>query len=444
MKKSTTTLKISANEVPLNEALKILHLCFGTEQSFSQRITPILLGKPGNGKTSLVSQFAKEVNEKREPGSPEWEVCSFRLNQVDPTDLKGVPIPEDNGSGRSIVKFTPSDNLPLLGYPDSARGKNIILFFDELPQATPVIQNLAANMIDGVVGDYSLDPKRTFIVAAGNRKQDFAATFDIPKNVVSRICWIDVATSFSEWKDWAINGGLNPDILGFLEERPSFFNQDPQQDVVCYGTPRTWHKVSDIFTYYTSVNPNWKIDPKGESSYVLETTIAGLLGPGIAKELVNFSRTLAKEYSITDIIEGKSVPIVNQPDQAFSLILQACYIIGGILEKATNKVANEKGYTNYQELKSSMTISSYALAELVNDNLKEDSKKIQNLFAYFEATGKVEYLTLLFKNLPKTCGPLLTSLATGTKSESWIKIREFLKKYAAIRSRLEKEVSSVS
>ncbi len=50
------------------------------------RVPVFLWGAPGIGKSSIVAQVADEH---------ELEVVDLRLSQLAPTDLRGLPVPED-------------------------------------------------------------------------------------------------------------------------------------------------------------------------------------------------------------------------------------------------------------------------------------------------------------------------------------------------------------
>ena len=77
-----------------------------------------MLGKPGQGKTAAVDQVVNEYQQEN-PGKKVlyW---SLRLNQCDPTDIKGVPLYAKTPSGLDICKFAVPDMFPIQGVPDSA------------------------------------------------------------------------------------------------------------------------------------------------------------------------------------------------------------------------------------------------------------------------------------------------------------------------------------
>ena len=123
----------------------------------------MIWGAPGIGKSSVVSAVANKNN---------LEFIDIRLSQLAPTDIRGLPEPRDGISYWCPRIFT------------SVRKG--ILFFDEVNMAPPAIQGIAQQLIlDRQVGSYKV-PDGWFIWAAGNRKEDHAAVFDMPAPLSNR------------------------------------------------------------------------------------------------------------------------------------------------------------------------------------------------------------------------------------------------------------------
>lgn len=338
---SVTIIKLSQ----ASEACKDL---MNTERQEGVRNTPLFLGPPGQGKSAIVEQFVNNLNLEREErfataiaagktsteaaevAGPEWTCVSYRLAQCDPTDLKGVPVYVKMENGAEMCSFAPPQIFPMIGLPDSAGGKNVVIFLDELPQANPTIQNLAANIIDGKVGDYIIDMSRSFIVCAGNRKQDHAATYDIPRNVGNRLIRFDVRTSFDEWERWAMGEKLHPMVIGFLKDKQSMFNEPPPEEGYIYGTPRSWHKVSCQMKYMVD---RW-FDEQSLGLYLAQGTV----GIASATAFYQFAKAMKNQFSVDDIMAGKAVrvPTTEQRDILFSLVLEATYRINNWVEEVVS------------------------------------------------------------------------------------------------------------
>jgi MoxR-like ATPase len=177
----------------------------------------MIWGAPGIGKSSIVAQVAARHR---------LEFIDVRLSQLAPTDLRGLPVPEN---GRS--RWYPPEFLP-----EGGRG---ILFLDELNMAPPAMQGIAQQLIlDRKVGSYTV-PEGWFIWAAGNRKEDRAAVFDMPTPLANRFLHLEVLPDFDSFKAYSLSTGLNEQVLAFLAFRPTLLHkQDPQQPA--WPSPRSW------------------------------------------------------------------------------------------------------------------------------------------------------------------------------------------------------------
>ena len=122
------------------------------------KISTMIWGAPGIGKSSIVSQVARQHN---------IDFVDVRLSQLAPTDLRGLPVAEDG-----ISKWYPPEFLP-------TEGKGI-LFMDELNMAPPALQGVAQQLILDRRGRFLCRSEHWFVWAAGNRKEDRAAVFDMP------------------------------------------------------------------------------------------------------------------------------------------------------------------------------------------------------------------------------------------------------------------------
>lgn len=187
------------------------------------KISTMIWGAPGIGKSSIVAQTAADND---------LEFIDVRLSQLAPTDLRGLPVAEEGMS-----KWYPPEFLPRSG-----KG---ILFLDELNMAPPALQGVAQQLVlDRQVGSYRV-PKDWFVWAAGNRKEDRAAVFDMPAPLANRFIHLQVEPDFESFKTYALTLGICEQILAFLSFRPSLLHRfDPQQSA--YPTPRSWVMASQL------------------------------------------------------------------------------------------------------------------------------------------------------------------------------------------------------
>jgi MoxR-like ATPase len=196
------------------------------------KISTMIWGAPGIGKSSIVSQIAKENR---------FDFVDIRLSQLAPTDLRGLPV-ADNG----LSKWYPPEFLP-------HQGQGII-FLDELNMAPPAMQGVAQQLIlDRQVGSYIV-PDGWYVWAAGNRKEDRAAVFDMPAPLANRFLHLQVEIDFESFKSYALAIGVDEQILAFLSYRPSLLHKiDPQQPAWC--SPRSWVMASQLHQAGLQIDP---------------------------------------------------------------------------------------------------------------------------------------------------------------------------------------------
>ncbi len=223
----------------------------------------MLWGPPGIGKSSIVADVARQH---------ELRLVDVRLSQLAPTDLRGLPVAE-NGTSR----WFPPEFLPTDG-----RG---ILFLDEINMAPPAMQGIAQQLIlDRQVGSYRV-PEGWFIWAAGNRKSDRAAVFEMPSALANRFIHLDLAPDFDSFKAWGLRTGLSEQVLAFLAFRPTLLHQiDAQRPA--WPSPRSWAMADRLRRADLAVEP--------------------AIGPGAAGEFEAFCLVYDRLPDLAPILEGKS------------------------------------------------------------------------------------------------------------------------------------------
>lgn len=217
-----------------------------------------LKGSPGTAKTALVRQFADEAG---------MDLVSIHAPLTDLLDIKGVISTKGDEA-----KF-----LPLSMWP-KVTDDPVVVLIDELPQCVPAIQNAFSQLlIDKKMGDIEL-PKGSVVIATGNRKEDKAATHNVPSHVVNRVLHIEVDRSNDDFFEWAMANGITPEIVAFGHFKPDcVYNFNPKDNQNPYATYRSWEFVSDIL----------KTDPPKE---LVAELVAGVVGRGVAAEFLAYRR----------------------------------------------------------------------------------------------------------------------------------------------------------
>lgn len=174
---------VDKNELLNNKNYRILYARMKAGKPF------FILGKAGWGKTSLIKQIAKKCGRC---------VMTVYLDKALATDLDGIPVPMNDGRGRvDQVIAMPAWAAIMKNNPD----KKFLLFFDEMNQAAPDVQNALMPIVqETTISGYKFN---NFIVgAAGNFASENDAVSELSGPLESRfkpiIVW-ETNTS-STWK----------------------------------------------------------------------------------------------------------------------------------------------------------------------------------------------------------------------------------------------------
>lgn len=209
-----------------------------------------LSGPPGIGKSAVIAEMGTAIEANT---GKKVKVTTVSLSMFSPVDLRGVPVVSKSGE---TTRWMIPEVFHLSGASDTIN----ILFFDELPNATPEIQKAAYGIIlDKMIGEHAL-PNNTVCFAAGNRVIDDPSTHVMPKALANRFSHWAISVSYDAWRRWAEDTSFNYQILQYLDfSNDSLFfkgEEDEEQDHgwnddvnLAYPTPRSWEFVS-IFARY--------------------------------------------------------------------------------------------------------------------------------------------------------------------------------------------------
>jgi len=237
-------------------------------------------GAPGIGKSSIVSQIADRHG---------LELLDLRLSQLAPTDLRGLPVADG-----SVSRWLPPEFLPTSG-----KG---ILFLDELNMAPPAIQGIAQQLIlDRKVGSYVV-PEGWFVWAAGNRKEDRAAVYDMPAPLANRFLHFQVEANFDCFRAWAARAGIQEQILAFLAFRPTLLNK-PDPKSAAWPSSRSWGMASDL--------------------HALGLGIEAAVGEGAAGEFGAFLLTYDSLPDLSEILGGRgsALEFPGEPSKKYAVTI---------------------------------------------------------------------------------------------------------------------------
>lgn len=233
----------------------------------------MLWGKPGVGKSQLVTQLAARKNA---------ELRDVRLSQKTASDIGGLPAL--NHEEKQTTFYLP-DFLPRKDEPG-------ILFLDELPGADEQTRIAAYGLIlERRVSNYKL-PDQWRIIAAGNRPEDGAISCDFGTAMNDRLVHIVIEPSKDDWLAWAMANDIATEVMAFIQVRPDLLTgtSDMQRaDHAIMPSPRSWERVSAV----------WKnVVGKRER----EVLICGIIGDSAAHDFLTLADELKSLASVEQII----------------------------------------------------------------------------------------------------------------------------------------------
>ena len=304
----STTNVVTATELAniLDMQLDALH----ADPSIASTLPPLLIhGSPGCGKSSIV----KSVCEKRG-----IEFIDARLAQMEPCDIKGLPVPDKENK---IMEWYVNGT-----WPRDPKSKGII-FLDEITAADRSIQVASYELVlDRRLGKLYTVPPGFLIVAAGNNTTDRAVAMTMSSALANRFMHVELKEDATSWCKWAQINGIHPAVIGFITYKPNMlFNMDGENLERGWPSPRSWERVSQMCHIY-----------KSSSDRLLKKIVYGLVGPGAGAEFMAFYKLNAKFDNILDIMLDPN-SVINIPahaDEKYAMCSAMTYLLWRGKDKA--------------------------------------------------------------------------------------------------------------
>lgn len=249
-----------------------------------------LSGPPGVGKSSMPRQLCDSLN---------IGFKDIRLAQMDPVDLRGLPTTTEVESAIQTIWAKPDF------WPDPKKdGPKGIILFDELSDTGRAMQSAAYQIIlDRRAGPHIIPPG-WYPMAAGNRRGDKAAAQMVSSALATRFAWITIKPDVDSFREWGINNGIHPFVMGYLKAFPKHLWSDEGAESETFACPRQWAQVSK----FCNSNPR-----------IRQRLVRGLVGRGIAGQFEAAIKTF-KLPSLEDVIKDpRRCPIPGQPAEKYAM-----------------------------------------------------------------------------------------------------------------------------
>lgn len=311
MAKSSSVSKIldMHNTITSKDLDSILTLQVNTLKTNPEKakfLPPLMVwGPPGAGKSSIIQAVAQREG---------IGFIDFRLSQVEPVDLRGLPVP--NKEDKSVEWFVTAE------FPRDPKSRGILLF-DEISAADRSLQVAAYELIlDRRLGKlYSL-PDGWLVVAAGNRTEDRAVATTMSSALANRFMHVEIDPNSEDWIEWGAANGLHPAVLGFIKTRPeNLFSTKNQNLERGWPSPRSWHRVSEMCKIYD--------DQKSSNYYLLEKIVYGLVGNSAGIDFMTYYKLNEEFDDILDYMTNpaKTIKIPLENDRKWAMCTSMVYLL---------------------------------------------------------------------------------------------------------------------
>lgn len=267
-------------------------------KSFTNGRRVLIKGKPGIGKSDIVTQAAHDVGADLLISHPAIS---------DPTDYKGMPAMLANGR----AEFVPFGDLTRL----IEAKKLTIDFLDDIGQAAPAVQAALMQLVLARrVNGHRISDKVVFC-GATNDTSHMASVSGMIEPLKSR--WdtiVELEVSLDDWSGWALDNKIAPELIAFLRFRPNLLSDfKPTRELRNSPSPRGWASVAA-----------WLSDDVKDIE-----VFSGAVGEGAATEFFGFLDMYQNLPSLDDILlDPDSTMVPDSPGALFA-------VAGGLARKAT-------------------------------------------------------------------------------------------------------------
>ena len=213
----------------------------GTFRIPQKRQRPILLmGPPGVGKTAIMEQIARESA---------IGLVAYTMTHHTRQSAIGLPVlgqKEFDGKSYTVTSYTMSEIIAsVYEQMEKSSCREGILFLDEINCVSETLMPAMLQFLQyKTFGSHRL-PEGWIIVAAGNPPAYNRSVREFDTVTLDRVRRMDIEPDLGVWKEYAIERGLHPAVLSFLDLRPErFYVMEPGH--AGFVTGRAWEDLSEI------------------------------------------------------------------------------------------------------------------------------------------------------------------------------------------------------
>ena len=229
------------------------------EVAYRARRPVLLEGPTGIGKSELVAAVARRLG---------IEHVVLDLSLLEPPDLVGLPVIEDERTRYALPRFLP-------------RGGAGILLLEELNRAERYIQQPALQLLTArALHDYVLPEGWACFAAINPETGDYQVT-PLDAALRARFLQVPVRADRAAWLAWAGAHGVHPAVIALARAHERIFADVP---------PRSWTYASDVLK---TMRPHELADPA-----LVRDVLGGYLPPVWVEALVSTGSLSARPLDL--------------------------------------------------------------------------------------------------------------------------------------------------
>lgn len=226
-----------------------------------------LIGKPGIGKSAIISNIANKMDGLlKSKGREGFQIISVPLPAYDETDLSGLPYIAERG-GVKVFKHAKAE------WAIKANEKPTVIFFDEANRASQAVKNATMKLIyERCIDDDFYFNDNVFFALAGNLgEEDGTEVEEMDAAFLGRMVTIKYNPPLQEWVTDYAHKKVARQIVSFLEANPSMYYHRNDDDKV-FASPRSWTTLNRY------VNENTEGTPSNKEMFELAPEFHSMVG----------------------------------------------------------------------------------------------------------------------------------------------------------------------
>lgn len=279
---------------------------FGAYRLPAHRQRPVfLVGAPGIGKTAIMEQIARELD---------VGFVSYSMTHHTRQSALGLPFiarKTYGGVEYDVSEYTMSEIIAsVYEYMEATGAREGILFLDEVNCVSETLTPAMLQFLQYKTFGRHRVPDGWIVATAGNPPEYNRTVHEFDMATLDRLKRIDVEPDYRAWRDYAVQTGVHPAVLTYLDiERENFYRVETTVDGMAFVTARGWDDLAAVIGLYEE--QGMPVDDLLIGQYVQHAETA--------KHFAVYYELFAKyrsDYRIDDIVAGRADAALIERAQA--------------------------------------------------------------------------------------------------------------------------------